>query len=107
MDAAPLREFSDGCEDCNRIASATEEAVAAGQDYEGGEMTVNEVGRPLVKDNTVEIPLRVNQARFIVRDAAGTPTNDGIEEFENVLGAAALNWDSGRSTWLMTQLTFG
>src|SRR3712207_5635450 len=105
MDAAPLREFSDGCEDCNRIASATEEAVEAGQDYEGGEMTVNEVGRPLLKEDTAEIPLRVDQARFVVLDQSGLPTEGSLDEFQNILGAAALRWDSTRSTWLTTQLT--
>ena len=107
MDAAPLREFSQGCEDCDRIASATEEAAAAGQDYEGGEMTVNEVGRPLFKEDTAEIPLRVDQARFIVLDQSGSPTEGGLDEFKDILGAAALRWDASRSTWVITQLTFG
>jgi hypothetical protein len=34
MDAAPLREFSSNCGDCNRIATATQDAAAIGQDYE-------------------------------------------------------------------------
>jgi hypothetical protein len=48
MDAAPLREFSDGCVDCDRIAAATEEASALGHDYQGGEMTVLQSGAPLL-----------------------------------------------------------
>jgi uncharacterized protein DUF6318 len=106
MDAAPLREFSSNCEDCDRIATATEKAAAAGKDYEGGEMTVNEVGQPLVRGDTAEVPLRVDQAQFTVLDATGSPTEGGLNAFSDVLGAAALQWDSGRSTWLATQLTF-
>ena len=33
MDAAPLREFSDGCTECNRIAADTEGDASAGHRY--------------------------------------------------------------------------
>ena len=107
MDAAPLREFSSGCEDCNRIATATEEAAAAGQDYEGGEMTVLQSGKPLLKDDTAQMALRVDQAEFRVLDASGTPTSGGSPAYLNVSGGVALEWDSQLKSWLMSQLTFG
>jgi len=107
MDAAPLREFSDGCADCNRISTATEEAAAAGQDYEGGEMTVLQSGQPLIEGDTAQLALRVDQADFRVLDSSGSPTEGGSPAYSNVSGGVALRWDSQLKTWLMTQLTFG
>jgi hypothetical protein len=107
MDAAPLREFSDGCIDCARIATSTENAAAAGQRYEGGEMTIVEVGRPLMKETIAEMPLRVNQAQFVVRASDGTAIEGGSEAYSNILGGAALRWNASQDSWLMTDLTFG
>jgi hypothetical protein len=107
MDAAPLREFSNGCEDCNRIATATEKAAAAGQDYEGGDMTILQSGEPLIEGNTAEMALRVDQAEFRVLSASGTPTEGGSPAYSNVSGGVALRWDNQLGSWLMTQLTFG
>ena len=107
MDAAPLREFSQGCEDCNRIATATEHAVAASQDYEGGDMTVLQIGEPLIEGSSAQMALRVDQAQFRVLDASGLPTEGGSPAYSNVSGGAALEWDRQLKTWLMTQLTFG
>jgi hypothetical protein len=108
MDAGPLREFSDeGCEDCDRIVTRAEEAVAAGQDYEGGEITVRGTGEPLLRDDTAELAIRVDQARFTVLDASGVPTDGGSEAFSDVLGGVTLTWEHERETWLMAGMTFG
>jgi hypothetical protein len=106
MDAAPLREFSDGCADCNRIASSTEQAAAAGQDYDGGEITVLGVGEPLIDGLTAELPIRIDQAEFVVRDSTGEPIDGGSPPYANVLGSAAAFWNSDRQSWLMTYLAF-
>jgi uncharacterized protein DUF6318 len=107
MDAAPLREFSNGCADCHRIATATEETAAAGEDYEGGYMTVLQVGKPLIEENSAQMALRVDQTQFRVLDASGLPTEGGSPAYSNISGGAALEWNSQLKTWLMTQLTFG
>jgi hypothetical protein len=108
MDAEPLREFSErSCEDCNRIATKAEEAAAAGHDYQGGEITVREIGEPLIKEETAELSLRIDQAQFTVLDASGAPTDGGSEAFSDVLGGVSLGWDSARECWVMTGLTFG
>ena len=107
MDAAPLREFSQGCLDCNRIAAATEEAASAGQDYEGGEMTVLQSGKPLIVGTTAQMALRIDQAKFDVLDAAGSPAQGGSPAYSNVSGGAALKWDATQNTWIMTDFSFG
>ncbi len=106
MDAAPLREFSDGCEECERLASNTENALAAGHDYEDGTIAVVEMGRPLLDGATAQLAMRLDQAAFRVVDGNGTPVAGGSEAYTDISGGVALRWDVARSTWLMTQLTF-
>jgi hypothetical protein len=107
MDAEPLREFSAGCRDCDRIATSTEKAAAAGQDYEGGEMTITDLGPAVMDEGYASVPIVVDQARFVVLDASGKPTHGGSEAYSNVTGGVGLTWESGRETWVMTDMTFG
>lgn len=107
MDAAPLREFSDGCTECNRIASNTEVAAANGQVFRDGEISIIQMGKPLIADGTAQLALRVDQARFVVVDASGTSVDGGSEAYTNISGGVALEWNSSDMTWSMTQLTFG
>ena len=106
MDAEPLREFSDGCTECERLARVTAEAAAAGHDYEDGTITIVQMGRPLLEGGTAQLSMRLDQAEFRVVDASGTQVQ-GSEAYEDISGGVALNWDTGRETWTMTQLTFG
>jgi hypothetical protein len=106
MDAAPLREFSRGCEDCNRIAARAEEAAAAREKYDGGEITITQIGEPLLKPGTAEMAFRIDQAEFVVLDSAGSPTEGGSPAFSNALGGVSLAWEESRQSWLMTGLTF-
>jgi hypothetical protein len=105
MDAAPLREFSDGCTECNRIASNTEVAAANGQVFRDGEISIIQMGKPLIADGTAQLALRVDQARFVVVDASGTSVDGGSEAYTNISGGVALEWNSSDMTWSMTQLT--
>jgi hypothetical protein len=107
MDAAPLREFSDGCTECNRIASNTEVATANGQAFQHGEISIIQMGTPLIADGTAQLALRVDQARFVVVDASGVPVDGGSEAYTNISGGVALQWDASRTTWSINQLTFG
>lgn len=108
MDAQPIRDLSDpACEDCDRIATNADEASAAGRKYEGGEITVREVGEPLLRNDNAELAIRIDQAKFTVLDASGEPTSGGSEAFSDVLGGVTLTWDKTRQTWVMTGMTFG
>jgi hypothetical protein len=107
MDAAPLREFSDGCAECNRLATNVENDAATGRDYEDGEITVTEVATPLIEGETAEMAFRVDQAAFIVIEPGGSTSEGGSEAFTNILGGVSLTWDAARNSWVMTGLTFG
>jgi hypothetical protein len=107
MDAAPLREFSDGCRECNRIASNTEEDASAGKDYQGGEITLTDVGKPVTTELSTDLPITVDQAKLVVLDASGNAVTGGSEAFSKVTGGVALRWDPNRTTWVMLDMTFG
>ena len=108
MDAAPLREFSDGCAECNRIATDAENDAAAGYSYEGGEITVTTVGRPLVQGALAEVPFRVDLARLAVVDESGQAVPElSFQAFPGLLSSAALSWSADRECWIMTQLALG
>ena len=107
MDAQPLRDLSDGCRDCDRIATSTEEAAAAGHDYVGGEMTITELGPVILREEAASLPIVVDQAQFTVLDSSGAATHGGLEAFSNVTGGVGVTWDPRLKTWLMTDMTFG
>jgi hypothetical protein len=105
MDAEPLREFSDGCEDCERIADNVEEDAAAGVTYEGGAIIISAIGEPLLEGDTAELALRVNQAALTVLDSTGTPAEGGSAVYEDLSGGASLRWVPDQRTWVMIGLT--
>jgi len=108
MDAEPLREFSDGCQDCTRIADNVEEDMAAGYSYEGGGITVTAFGEPLLRNDTAEMALGANLAALSVLNRSGAPVPDeGSVAFTGLTGGAAARWDPNLETWLMTGLTLG
>ena len=106
MDAAPLREFSNGCEDCNRIASVVEEDAASGRQYNGGLITVTTMGEPLIKDTTAEMAMRADVAALAVQDAAGNVMPDlSSAAYSGLNGGAAIAWSADQKAWVMTVLT--
>ncbi|RFU21700.1 DUF6318 family protein [Geodermatophilus marinus] len=107
MDAAPLREFSSGCQECDRIASNTEADHSAGLRYGGGEIVITEATQPLISDTRAEMAIRVDQDPLRVIDSAGEVNSElSSEAYRNLSGSATVVWDEGRDTWLMSGLSF-
>ncbi|MGY1692208.1 DUF6318 family protein [Geodermatophilus sp. SYSU D01105] len=107
MDAAPLREFSDGCEDCDRIAADYEADASAGYRYEGGQVFITRVGDPLLSEDTAELTFRVDQERLVIVNNSGQPVPDlTFDRKTDLLASAALRWDQQRQSWVATYLAF-
>ena len=105
MDAAPLREFSDGCADCNRIATAVEEDIAAGYRYEGGILSITEIAQPLLKESTAEMAISADQSALRVLDASGAALDNlSTPPYMDLSGGAALLWNQEQQSWVMTAL---
>ncbi|MGR6965964.1 DUF6318 family protein [Geodermatophilus sp. URMC 61] len=105
MDAAPLREFSNGCAECDRIASDYESDAASGYRYDGGKLTLHQVGKPLISNSTAEVAFRFNLEPLTLVDADGAPVPGlTFAGSEDGLGSAALQWIELSSCWRATQL---
>jgi hypothetical protein len=108
MDPEPLRQFSDGCRDCDRIATNAEAGAQSGYRYEGGDITVTEVAPPHVEGETGEMAIRVDQATLVVLDSSGTRVEESSSEaFKALAGSVAVRWDPAMDSWLMTYMAFG
>jgi hypothetical protein len=107
MDSTPLREFSDSCAECMRIATDTEQDAAEGYRYEGGELTITWM-EARESASTTEIAFFVDQAALRVVDSSGHPVPDltfGAQEQASC--GATVRWDVQRSTWVLLSLTLG
>ncbi len=108
METEHLRSLSDGCETCDRIAADTEADAAAGYRYEGGEVSIQSAAPATVSGSTGHFAFIANQAALNVVDSTGSPVEGlSFPALEDLSSGAAVRWDSGRHSWLMTQLTLG
>jgi hypothetical protein len=106
MDAQPLRDLSDGCRDCDRIADNVEADADAGYKYRGGVLTVTITGEPFLRPGTAELALKADQDAASAVDATGADVPRlSLPAFTGVTGGAALRWEPARQTWLITALT--
>jgi hypothetical protein len=107
MDAKPLRDLSDGCAECNRVANDTEEDAAAGHHYEGGQLTITWI-QALEPDPDAEVAFFADQAALRVVDQASQSVEDlSFDAIPQISSGASLRWESRRQTWVMTGLTLG
>lgn len=106
MDAKPLRDLSDGCRECDRLAQNIEDTSAGGLRYAGGAVTITYLA-PLISDETTaEFDMRGDQGRLAVIDASGAERPDlSTAAYPGLSGGAAVRWDDTRATWVMTALT--
>lgn len=108
MDPQYLRQFSDGCEACSRIADDTERDAVAGYFYRGGAITIRSVAPATVQAPVGEIAFLADQAPLSVVDSNGIPV-EGLQfgAIPNLSSGARARWDAGQSSWVLTQLTLG
>src|SRR3712207_1273885 len=94
MDAKPLREFSDGCRDCDRIAGYVEEDSRSGYHYVGGEITILTLTPSLIEETRAELSMKVDQAAAEVLQASGVPVAGmNSPAYPSLSGGAVLSWD--------------
>ena len=106
MDAQPLRDFSDGCRECERIAGDVEDKATAGYRYVGGQVAITYLA-PIVSDAAAaEFDMRGDVAASAAVNASG----EEIAEFSSpayngLSGGAAVQWSTAEDTWLMSAFT--
>ena len=108
MDAGPLRDFSQNCRDCDRIAKNIDEDKHAGRTYRGGQITITQVAPPLVQDTSAKMVMRVDQSALTVLDSSGSPLPDlSSKAYPGLSGGATVLWTSASKSWVVTALTLG
>jgi Family of unknown function (DUF6318) len=107
MDAKPLRDFSQNCRDCNRIAADTEKDNSAGYHYEGGELGITWI-QAFKPGPTIEVSFRTDQEAMRVLDRSGKSVPGlAFKAYKNLSSGAIVSWQSQRTSWVMTELTLG
>lgn len=107
-EAVALRDLSEACETCERIAGDTAKDAAAGYDYQGGEISIVSAAPATVKGDTSEFAFLADQVALVVHDRTGKPVPGlSFKPLHKVSSGSTARWDAERGTWVMTQLTFG
>lgn len=99
---------TDECRLCARIARSLAEDQAAGYTYLGNSTTFEELGPPRIDGDIAEIGFLFSQSSYTVIDASGqeVPARAGGAA-ENLQSGMILAWDSGLTSWLVSNLTVG
>ena len=95
MDAEPLREFSDGCQDCDRIATDTDEDAAAGLRLRGRRDHPHRDWRTAHSGRDRRSSLCAwTKPRSRVSTDRGTSSTAGSDAYSDISGrASTLEWD--------------
>jgi len=106
MDAQPLRELSDGCRECDRIAGTIEKAAANGHRFLGGQVAITHLAPIVVNAGNAEFDMRGDLAAGSGIDASGAEIADlSAPAHAGLSGGAAVRWDPVRDVWVMTAFT--
>ena len=104
----PLRLLGPDCEECSRVANAFDEAAAAGQNYEGGTVTLTEVSEPELSADRAEINFAVRVEAVSLTDSLGQPVPGGQAQADPVVGSGiALRWSSEDQAWYVDGFNLG
>jgi hypothetical protein len=106
MDAKPLRDLSDGCRDCDRLATNVEEDAAAGFHYEDGDLNIRSAGSATVDGHQARMAFVADQGplNVIASDGSVDPAMSS-GAFSGLTGGATVTWNEPLQSWLMTTLT--
>jgi hypothetical protein len=103
----PLRDLGPDCHNCQRIAQNYEEAAAAGNRYEGGEITIESVADTTLDGDKVTISFLARQEAVQRLDSAGAPIDAGQELAPRLSSGVSLLWSGDQGTWLVTGFDLG
>jgi hypothetical protein len=107
LDGQPLRILGPDCAECLRIAKAFDDVAAAGHQYDGGELTLNDVAEPLIGDDEATIAFAVKQEAVRIVDATGNTVDEGLPVQPNLSSGMTLLWSDDQQSWLVQSLTLG
>jgi hypothetical protein len=107
LDGQPLRNLGPDCQECLRIARSFDEAAAAGNRYEGGEVSINALAPPLLEGDKALISFGARQEAVRLVDAAGHDVYPALELQTNMGSGIELVWSDTSSGWLVEGFNLG
>jgi hypothetical protein len=106
LDARYLRQFSRGCDTCERLAADAENDARQGYSYDGGTITITAQAPANLTNEGAETAFTVEQAGYTVLDSNGSPVPGLSGEPVGGLAAGMAGlWVEDH--WVATNLTFG
>jgi hypothetical protein len=107
-DGKPLRDLAPDCRECLRIAKAFDDAAAAREVYEGGQLSLNDVAEPQMNGDSASINFGTRVEPVVVRDSTGAPVPDGVGDLNpNAGSGVTLKWSTALRGWLVIGMTIG
>jgi hypothetical protein len=106
LDGQPLRDLGPDCQECLRIARNFDDAAEAGQRYEGGEITLNDVAAPHLNGDEATINFGAKQTAVRLIDGAGA-TVDELALQPNLISGIRLTWLEDDRAWIVAGLNIG
>jgi hypothetical protein len=103
----PLRDLGPECHSCLRIAQNYDEAAAAGNRYQGGTLSIDDVAEPTFDGDRVAISFLARQDAVQRVDATGAPIDAGQESAEGLSSGIGLMWSPQEHAWLVTAFDLG
>jgi hypothetical protein len=103
----PLRDLGPECQNCQRIAQNYDEAAAAGNRYEGGEVTVNAVAEPSFNGDKVTVSFGARREPVSIVDGDGAVIDAQPDVAPNLGSGITLVWSAPEQTWVVTGFDLG
>jgi hypothetical protein len=103
----PLRNLGPDCHNCQRIAQNYDEAAAAGNRYEGGEVSINAVAKPSFDGDEVLVSFTARREPASIVDGAGAVVAAQPDVASSLSSGIGLVWVAPDRTWLVTGFDLG
>jgi hypothetical protein len=102
----PLRDLGPECQECLRIARNYDEAAAAGNRYDGGELRLIDVAPPVIGGDEASINFNAGQAAVSLVDPSGVVIN-GLPAENNLGSGISLVWTDAEKSWAIAGFNIG
>jgi hypothetical protein len=104
-DGQPLRDLGPECEECRRIAQNYDDVAAAGNRYDGGEVSITSIAEPIERGGNTHVNFLARAEGVRLINGAGTEVKPGPGDAELPSSGLALSWSDDDQCWLVAAFT--
>lgn len=103
----PIRELGPECQECVRIAGNYDDAAAAGDRYDGGELSLNDATAPEFDADEAMIAFGARREPVALIGRSGAVLESRREAAPNLSSGITLVWSEPDRSWLVKSFTLG